>query len=335
MDRQTNEHVDPYVTITFDRGLMRYSTWMGRGVGLLSLVFAFTACSAPIGAKPGPPRLEKPREPVVGRVVDIDYAALPEREPEPVVPSIDTAHLFFEPASEDDLIVEVRLDTEVWYLAAGVGGGKRRMCGEGDKSDRAVTWTTFRPMDRKRDRMLLSLYEGSLDEKACKAKTMYAWSARATAIVPGMVYAFRSPYHVMKLDAAVGDPLEAETLEIVAPGAVWFASSSPSELHASEINAPFTHVEIPVERGRASSVTIDASIEKLAKFASMSEVEAWGELLAGKDVGASKAPLRTASIRIEVVWGAEDSAPTAVAYVSPLYGKTSEIAVQGTGIVDP
>jgi len=314
---------------------MRYAKEMGHGVRVLSLLLALAACSAPLTAKPGPPRLEKPREPVIGRVVDIDYAALPEREPEPVVPSIDTAHLFFEPSSDEDLVVEVRVDTDVWYLAPGVGGRRRRMCGEGDKSDRAVTWTTFRPAERTKDHMSLSLYEGTLDEKSCKAKTMYAWSARATAILPGIVYAFRSPYHVMKLDAAVGDPLEAETMEVIAPGAVWFASSSPSELHASEMGAPFTHLEIPVERGRASSVTIDASIETLAKFASMTELEAWGELLAGKDIPSSKAPLRTASIRIEVVWGAEDAAPTAVAYVSPLYGKTSEIAEQGAGVIDP
>jgi len=271
----------------------------------------------------------------VGRIVDIDYAALPMRESEPVEPSIDTAHLFFEPSGQDDLIVEVRVDAEAWYLAPGVVGRKRRMCGEGDKSDRAVSWTTFRPAERTKDHMSLSLYEGTLDEKSCKARTLYAWTARATAILPGIVYAFRSASHPMKLDAAVGDPLEAETMEIIAPGAVWFASSSPSELHASEMDAPFTHLEIPVERGRASSVTIDAAIDKLAKFASMSELEAWGELLAGKDAGSSKEPLRTASIRIEIVWGAEDSAPTAVAYVSPLYGKTSEIAEQGAGVIDP
>ena len=323
-----------HVLSVFGRRPMGYANRMEHRAALLSFFLATAGCSA-VTPKPGPPRLDKPREPVVGRVVDIDYAALPMREPEPVEPSIASAHLFFEPSGEDDLIVEVRVDTEAWYLAPGVVGRKRRMCGEGEKSDRAAMWTTFRPAERSKDHMLLTLYEGTLDENSCKARTLYAWTARATAIVPGIVYAFRSASHPMKLDAAVGDPLEAETMEIIAPGAIWFASSSPSELHASELDAPFTHLEIPVERGRASSVTIDATIDKLAKFASMTELEAWGELLAGKDVAASKAPLRTASIRIEVVWGAEDSAPTAVLYVSPLYGKTSEIAEQRTPIVDP
>lgn len=138
-------------------------------------------------------------------------------------------------------------------------------------------------------------YEGPFDRGPCRAKAWSGFRVRATALVPGVLYAFRSA--------------TSDSLVLVAPPAEWVsAAETPEELQAPHVGT-LSLATLPMKRGRMSSalVVVGATGIDLFDAVRSSRVDTFAT---------RAADYRGLALRTDVIWPAADEAPSALVVVS-------------------
>ncbi|MFO0611948.1 MAG: hypothetical protein U0414_05145 [Polyangiaceae bacterium] len=164
----------------------------------------------------------------------------------------------------------------------------------------AAVWTEIVPVAH-RDALDVARYEGGIDDSRWHAVARSKLVVRATALVPGAIYAYR----------------RAGVLGVVAPPAVW--TSWSEEYTPTSPRERFTLVEIPLRAGEGGSVTI--TYER-ALAAALHTIVATAE---GRPVAAPDA-FDIASV--EVVWPA-GGAPELTVYAGPAHGRLEDLVPSG------
>lgn len=152
------------------------------------------------------------------------------------------------------------------------------------------------------DQLEFELYSG--DAIGCKASAKRASRVRARALVPSLLYAFRT----CQTDCSPTDP---QALHVVGPGSRWLAHSAPElDAQAQPHSGLFSHASVPMGPGQSSSLVITVDFTTLHDFVArhrpLPEWETSERLL-----GAS----RFAQVQLDVVWLAGEAEPISQAYL--------------------
>lgn len=166
---------------------------------------------------------------------------------------------------------------------------------------RSAEWTTIET-PKNGPTLSVTTYQGSFDPASLSASAKLASTAKAVAIVPGEVYAFRRCAEACHL--SFGDAARVEEIQLVGPPAAWIGSSGTVEEARLDQQQPFTLLSTRVSRGSSSSLVLDYTVEA-AKSSR-------GEATVGPDKFGD--PFVTVSVMIDVVWPADEDAPTLTIY---------------------
>jgi hypothetical protein len=297
-----------------------------------------------------PSRLATPHEPLVTDAIDIDYEALPRLEPvdlssDTVAPTFAWRQGGYGVGGMGDLTSVIHVGDATLFDGPRPRGAtgflEQNFCAEPIDELETVRWASFRLADKTKESLAVFAFDGTVDALSCQTKPVHAFRAEAKALIPGVIYGYRSrgrlPDDLLGIDVRPLDELiPSETLVIIAPRTIWFASSSPDETRSLVLQSGFTELEIPIRVGAAVSVTLDLAVDDIAEFEGISERQVADDLLGGAyidppsandaPVTTGPAPLRTVTIKLDFVWSADAGAPTTVAFISPLRGRKGDIA---------
>jgi hypothetical protein len=303
---------------------------------------AIVGCAA---APQPPPHVLAPREPLVGDVWEIDPASLPRPVPIAVERDAETPTFLWKGADYQvdamgDVVAQVHIGGSSLYSTpeGPTGAVVRRFCAESADAASPVSWISFSPIAKTILRVTVTGHEGTVDAISCKTKAVSAWRVEAPAIVPGVLYAYRSSTRTSIFGVElplIAELVPSETIEVIGPGALWLSSTSSDERQAWGIGAPFTHASVEIERGSSASLTVAVTLDVLGRFAGMSPDEAARFVLGtarfdppsapGPSIPYEQPALRVVSIHIDWVWPAADVAPSMLVSFSPLHARREEI----------
>lgn len=146
-------------------------------------------------------------------------------------------------------------------------------------------------------------YEGS--SAGCSASAKRASRVRARALVPGVLYAFRT------CSGPCSDPRSRQLLHLLGPGARWLTHSAPEVAAQTRVHTgSFSHATLPFGRAESASAAITVDYASLHEFIGRHrQVPDWED-----DGQRLLAASRYAQIQLDVVWMSSDAAPSGRAY---------------------
>jgi hypothetical protein len=168
----------------------------------------------------------------------------------------------------------------------------------------------FRTSSVSREALTFLRLEGTIDSWTCLGRMERAARARARAILPGLLYAFRER-------AKDG----GEKLVLIGPQSEWFATPNDDPKSAPQRSwGNFTRLDVPIQRGRASSALMNVTT-----FALSSALDASGSRngAAVESIGYSGDPMITFSV--EVVWPSDAASPEATAFAASYHPEADKI----------
>ncbi len=173
-----------------------------------------------------------------------------------------------------------------------------------NNAPRVVSWEGFRTASWTRHAIEYVRYEGTLDPLCQVSATRFA-KVRAQAIVPGLLYGFRTCEKVC--DAPNDDPNREELLVLIGPRASWVGSSAPSvALQTNPHVGSFSRIVVPLKRGSSASAFINVEEHELNRFLDAFNLKS----------GEKRKNLPVTQLAVDVSWLASDPAPLGVSFVS-------------------
>jgi hypothetical protein len=257
-----------------------------------------------------------PRRPIVGESRPRPFASLPAVRMAPPILSTggpgwpggkqawvslkqgtSTALLTVFPA----LTAEVMIGDSRFYTAGPVPGAemrgppvlwnKVRSCNS-DEAATTVRWNGFLVETRTQQSLDYFEMSGLLSPERCRAEANEVRSARAAAVLPGVVYAARRCADDDCLGAA------PQSIVLIAPPATWMPSTTalPKELLVPHTGS-FSRAEISIRRGEAGSAQFTVDAEHIERFRRAKNPITF--------IGA-----KTIAISVDVIWPSAADEPT-------------------------
>jgi hypothetical protein len=275
--------------------------------------------------------------------VDVDYSAIPVLSPVDFAP--DARGPCFGPYGRlyslllgDDVFSELAVGNALFFDVpkefnrrngrdklvdpAKEGARGSRLCVEHNGESLPVKWAGFETKTISKDRLDFLYFEGALSTTDCECRPEHAFRARAYALVPWALYAYRVPLASNSSDDA------SELLEIIAPRSYWVGSTGFKGIEGRYLARPFTRIAVPIRRGESAAAIIDVAIDDLDIFISHSGKSAAEWLTATiPDLPTSAADyVPTVSFSIDIIWPASDELPSALASVAAFNEEASHLA---------
>ncbi|MBL8744073.1 MAG: hypothetical protein JNK04_23360 [Myxococcales bacterium] len=176
---------------------------------------------------------------------------------------------------------------------------------------RSISWEGIRTKGWARDYVDYVRFEGVLGDGECKALATRAAVVRAKAIVPGLLYGFRTCVPVCDATPSPGEaatPGREEMLVLIGPRAVWAGSSVPwANLQTNPHIGSFSRIVVPLKRGGSASAFINVEAHELNRF-----VDA--RLVKPSDKPRNTLPVT--QLGVDLSWLESDPAPIGLAMVS-------------------
>ncbi len=167
-------------------------------------------------------------------------------------------------------------------------------------------WSGIVADDWTEDALTFEHYDATFDRRSCRAVALRGHRARAKAIVPGLLYAFRRCY-----EGCTAKRAGSEEVVFVAPPAEWVTSTADPGIQLAPSVGTLTRVSVPLEPGASSSAVIALGPTGLDLF----------DALRG-DPEASTSGLslihRGVSVRADVVWSSKHEAPDGRVFLAGL-----------------
>jgi hypothetical protein len=164
-------------------------------------------------------------------------------------------------------------------------------------------WTSIDEKRRTADDVGITWFEGGTDPADAlvtfQIKATSKLAGRATALVPGVLYAYRRC--VLNCGSREGSAARVEELGLIGPPSRWVGTSSGVLSKDFSVDEPFTHVRTRVSRGSSANVSIAVTSEDLARFR--------------KDLAPKTFDAPAVTYSVEVVWPDGRETPQATLFV--------------------
>ena len=135
-------------------------------------------------------------------------------------------------------------------------------CGPGTSGRRLAVWNGFAPAGWTDDGVDVEMEEGNYELATCSGTPIRSLRGRASALVPGYVYAVRARND--------DEGEESESLVVFLPRGVMVSTAAdPTMLLNASNTGPFTRLTFPLARGTAGSASLRLSAASLALWAGM------------------------------------------------------------------
>jgi hypothetical protein len=177
------------------------------------------------------------------------------------------------------------------FTGGSFGEGQVPFCGGGLSGRRLAVWNGFAPAGWTDEGMNVEMEEGDYDLATCTGTPVHSLRGRASAVVPGYVYAVRAREED-------DDGNSREELVVFLPrGALVSTAADPIlPLQASNTGA-FTRLTFPLAPGTAGSTTLRISPAALAMWARLRQMR--GPILDFRDASVLHDDLL---LGVDVVW---------------------------------
>lgn len=217
-----------------------------------------------------PTRLVDPRRPTTIETLDFDPLGLPELERATAddLPAAVRGAARFQ--VNDDRTVSFRgvdaLDIELGDARVLVANGSEPLGAPGGAFDRSrgtlpAVWRG--PAEAVGGGLRIVCFEGTFDPRSGIAEATRVYQVVAAALVPDLVYAYRSgrpeldslraPQRLVQPRVSSAPCVGRPGVELVGPGALWISSSEPDPHDGVVVecagDCPFSRVLTPIERG--------------------------------------------------------------------------------------
>jgi len=184
-------------------------------------------------------------------------------------------------------------------------------------AQRSISWEGIRTKTWAKDYIDYVRYEGTMEVGSCRASATRSAVVRAKAIVPGLLYGFRTCVPVCDAPPSLNDAPVAgreEMLVLIGPRAVWTGSSVPwASLQTNPHIGSFSRIVVPLKRGGTASAFINVEEHELNRF-----IDA--RLAKASDVPRRNLPVT--QLGVDVTWLEGDRSPIGL-------GMVSSVAQQG------
>jgi hypothetical protein len=181
-------------------------------------------------------------------------------------------------------------------------------CGPDQTGNIGARWSGILATEWSEEALVFESYEGAFDKRTCRARASRGETVTATAVVPGILYAFRR----CGVGCRPGDfePAEDEVV-FVAPPAEWVSSPSSAEEQATPHIGTLTVVSVPLRLGGAVSAAFVLDLENVDFFEALRSTTTEGFT----GVGLVSKGL---AMRADVTWPTGEASPTGVVFLSSL-----------------
>lgn len=182
-------------------------------------------------------------------------------------------------------------------LAEQVGSEKRRsVCLDRMRADamRALSIGTFSD-DSVHFALLQPVWAagGARSRAGCEGTANATLEARAIALLPGVLYAFRTCKSSCEEEA---DPARVEELTVIGPASYWTVRTVDPKLRTAPRGGPFSVTSVELRRGASASLLLHVGWRELAYFIGLhGKPPYWAE-------PNSNATGQVLSIGVDVVW---------------------------------
>ena len=164
-------------------------------------------------------------------------------------------------------------------------------------------WTSIDDKRRTADDVGVTWFEGGTDPEDAlvnfQIKASSKLAGRATALVPGVLYAYRRC--VLNCGSREGSAARVEELGLIGPPSRWVGTSSGVISKDFAVDEPFTHVRTRISRGSSATASIAVTSEDLARFR--------------KDLAPKTVDAPAITYSVEVVWPDGRETPQATLFV--------------------
>jgi hypothetical protein len=151
------------------------------------------------------------------------------------------------------------------FTGGSFGEGAVPECGRGHEGQRLAVWNGFAPAGWTDDGIDVEMEEGDYDLATCRGTPVRSLRGRASALVPGYVYAVRARDED-------DDGGGTESLVVFLPrGALVSTASDPATLLEASNTGAFTRLTFPLARGTAGSASLRLSPASLALWGRLRE----------------------------------------------------------------
>jgi hypothetical protein len=124
-------------------------------------------------------------------------------------------------------------------------------------------WTVLTG-ERAHDGVDVTDFRGSFDTASGRGLATSLAKTRATAIIDGVLYAFRRC--VAHCESPIGSSSRREEIALIGPPAVWTGSTAEADKQALDRRTPFTRVGAPLEIGSSATLELVAFDGDIARF---------------------------------------------------------------------
>ena len=163
-------------------------------------------------------------------------------------------------------------------------------CGPGNRGKRLAVWDGFAPAGWTDDGIDVEMEEGDYDPATCRGKAVRSLRGRASALVPGYVYAIRAREED-------DDDHVKESLVVFLPrGALVSTASDPRNALAASNTGAFTRLTFPLAPGTAGSASLRLSPASLALWARLRQTQGSSPFTAATALSANLL------LGVDVVW---------------------------------
>jgi len=269
------------------------------------------------------------RRPLLVATIPFEYASLPIEGPARPLAAVQRGSFTLKSIGQqgyslhiaEDLLVEVEVGSRRFYSTSRARGKlfhprllpvERPPCGPGrgvaGTDTVSASWEGIRVSTWTDHEIEYVRYRGPFDLVSCHGAPASMVRTPAAALVPKLVYAYRS----CSLGCLAGIDARAreEVLTIVAPPS-WWLNATVSQVHQRRPHVgSFSHVRVPITRGGTASALLTFSGEDLGYFIGLRN-PALRDLLEGEQLRD-----QILQLTIEAVWLEDEAAPTGTIYVA-------------------
>ena len=173
------------------------------------------------------------------------------------------------------------------FTGGSFGEGSVPACGPGNSGRRLAVWNGFAPAGWTDDGIDVEMEEGDYDLATCSGSPVRTLRGRASAVVPGYVYAVRAR------EEDDDDNVRESVVVFLPRGVLVSTGADPNVPLESSNTGAFTRLTFPLARGTAGSASLRLSPAALALWARLRQMRPAGfadtstvgdDLLLGVDV---------------------------------------------------
>ncbi len=306
-----------------------------------------TSPSRPVGNPANTKRtfITGPTRPAVAESFPVDYASMPYLVTSSLSPAEASAGVSFvrtasgleQPRVGNDLLAEIELGgvraftseplaEDASKPAAGATGCTPR------PGTAPVSWEGFAIGSWSDDSIDYVRFEGTYDFETCRARPSRVARTRARALVPGLVYGFKTCVPVCTVAPAT--PGNEELLVVIGPPSRWVGATVPWPKMQTEPHVGlFTRLVVPLSRGGAASTFLHVSESDIGAFVGRRTNK-------GRALSLPHAQLL--SIGFDFSWLSSDPGPVGVGFIGPVTGPTATIeyeladdVVEAQALIEP